>query len=279
MDDKYISYGDVIDFSKYTFDFFNGKINYLFPLKKAIISYTTDPNIYAYTVGDIMVLYPHNMLMYFQRSNITNIKIIKGIIIDTILHELFHSMQDFDKYIKMDNAQYLIEMSNEAKTIEELCKILNNPYLAMSSFDFDLSVDISQYDNFLQYYYQIDSPLSKALYWLKAVLGIRDDINSLLSDSDTVILNLKDIQNNTLVSNPIILNSRYTHYNNIMSVLSPIFINKINGLINGIRINYYKNNDISNTTFIDIIMDTNNLNNPIIYLPNGTNPIEKIDIL
>ena len=194
--------------------------------------------------------------------------------------ELCHSMQDFEKYNNVEDPNYLIEMSNEAKTILELSKIINNPYLKIESFDFDININVDQFTDYLQYYYQIDSPLNKALYWLKVVLDIKEDINRLLMrDSDTVILSLKDLQNNTVISNPIIVNSTYTHYTNIMSVLSVILMNKIYKVNDKINIGFYKINDLNNTLFIDINIDINKLFSPIVYLPNGIEPIEKIEII
>lgn len=152
------SYSKGVEYIRFMFHNLNGKINSIFPAKYLIFDLNEEPDILGKSVGDIVIIYMHNILKLINYSlknqyEMTE-KRIKSLLAYVLIHELFHFNQDFNQYISQypkENVLMAIENSCNEKTINFLKNMINHDYYR-TYFDLDIELFpfISDIDNKLQ---------------------------------------------------------------------------------------------------------------------------------
>lgn len=126
------SYSQGIEYVKFIFNSFNGKINHLFPAKYIVFDINNEKDILGKAIGDIVIIYMHNILKFINTTlqyqyTITE-KNINCLIFYIVIHELFHLNQDFNKYISQyskDRLETAIEDSCNVESIEFLQRLIH----------------------------------------------------------------------------------------------------------------------------------------------------------
>lgn len=126
-----INYNEINDFINKVFNYYNGRIN---PINKAILDINwcnlmmCDAGGYS-RLPNIVVINPNVIIRYYGNNNDTNIKIA---IIETIIHELYHTDQliNYTLYTSDMNYNKFIEHACEVQTaiyiaghVQEVCNV------------------------------------------------------------------------------------------------------------------------------------------------------------
>ena len=248
-DDYNLKYSYAEKCALWCYNFLNGLINphYI----AGGISFQINNLDYGYSIGDIISLNLHRII---QDSN--TIEDLRKMILITVIHELSHLEQDFEKYnnYKEEERLSIIEASNECNTIKEIVNI--SDYLNTINYTFNYSDSlILYYSNFikskedfkkyLQYYYSLTDSNTKTLYYLKTQFFPENIYQRFIEDRHCVIL---EVKYNDFIDNEIIkLNGQYNSYQKINNILRPIWLNmkEIHS-----KIIYTCNNNISKISII-----------------------------
>lgn len=178
------SYGKGVELAITFFDLFNGKINPLFPARCLMFGHLPD-SAWGVTIGDIVQLDMHKIMQgvsRFEGSSEEKVLLLKGLILYTITHELFHLEQDMDKYFRLSNdeteVRKLIEDSCHCATTSFLVGLKKFHLLPMDIIpEFDYyrpmlqtftgwsEMDVDRYAMNLKSYYRITNPYHKVM-WL-----------------------------------------------------------------------------------------------------------------
>ena len=189
------TYADVVRFSQEMFMYFNGRVNPHFPARDIMMGHTKKHTVQGRNVGDVVVVYPHNILRFADsvRDTVNNEPykvscILKGIVLYTIIHELLHMEQDFKAY----HDKYGID---DIYHIEEACHIMTCKYMdyLYSSQCYAMDIDPEIFECFSpaitsflhmskrkankllkqadSIFYAISDPIQKALYFWDTMLG------------------------------------------------------------------------------------------------------------
>ena len=112
------SYGKGLELATTFFNLFNGKINPLFPARCLMFGHLPD-GAWGSTIGDIVQLDMHKIMQdvsRFGEPTKGKILLLKGIILYSIVHELFHLEQDIAYYSDLTS-----NSDEMTKLIEDSC--------------------------------------------------------------------------------------------------------------------------------------------------------------
>ena len=189
VDNQANSYGKGVELATTFFNLFNGKINPLFPAR--CLMFGCLPNgAWGGTIGDIIQLDMHKIMKdvsQFGKSTEEKLCMIKGLVLYSIAHELFHLEQDMSKYFSFSNDETEVR-----KLIEDSCHCATTNFLiGLKQFNLlpmDLVPEFHYYrpmlktftgwseeddDRFsmnLESYYRIENPYQKAIWFANGYL-------------------------------------------------------------------------------------------------------------
>lgn len=236
------SYSQGVEYIRLLFHSLNGKVNPIFPAKYLIFDLNVEPDVLGKSVGDIVIIYMHNILKLINsdlkyKYNMTNKK-IKCLLAYILLHELFHLDQDFNKYISQypkDNLKIAIENSCNNITIEFLNNIINYKWYREY---FDLDIELFSYINdiynkvqnipFANYnkYYKLQTVDDKISYILNNLLFQNEDNFLLLIKKNKWSFVYLEYRFDGIVQNGdlIYLNNHYVNHNIILKLLDKLLL-------------------------------------------------------
>lgn len=183
-DNQTNSYGKGRELATTFFNIFNGKINPLFPARCLMFGHLPD-GAWGGTIGDIVQLDMHKIIQDVSRFGEPaegKILLLKGIILYSIAHELFHLEQDIARYTDFTNddaeLRTLVEDSCHCATTN-FCVGLEKynllPIDLVSRFEYYRpmldtftnwpEMDTDRYVQNLESYYTISDPYHKALWF------------------------------------------------------------------------------------------------------------------
>lgn len=187
VDNQANSYGKGVELATTFFNLFNGKINPLFPARCLMFGRLPD-GAWGGTIGDIIQLDIHKIMKdvsqfsRFGKSTEDKLSMIKGLVLYTITHELFHLEQDMSKYFSLSNDETEVR-----KLIEDSCHCATTNFLVVLKKDNILPINLDSTFTYLRpmlktftgwseedadrfsmnlgSYYRIENPYHKAIWF------------------------------------------------------------------------------------------------------------------
>lgn len=237
-----IQYGELIQWCEYVFHRFNGVINPTFKARQILFD-VNEHDILAQAMGDVIVFHPFNIMRYYY--DVMNVDFskrdFKSIVLFTIVHELSHLEQDLtwnpEEIPDIHEHIRLVEAANDAYVYSFLMSMLNNNLLDREMFNpyypsfWDSALtDDAVFEQFVNSYYRIQSPMDKAIFSLAMVSGMNEfDIKKVFEENYFVKL-VYIVDDNLRCDVMVKYNNMYSSIDTIMGFIDYIVLNVYNGL-------------------------------------------------
>lgn len=175
------TYGQGVRFANAIFNLFNGKVNPTFPAKLMLFSPVLEENILGYSFGDVISIDIHEVM----KDCCPAPAVLKGKILDTVIHELFHIGQDVPFYYSLSSSteevHTLIEASCRAATSNWIWQLKASGIRDSFGRHIDLGIapqpqidgmyDLEEmFQQALYSYYPVKDSLDKAVYYFNLMI-------------------------------------------------------------------------------------------------------------
>lgn len=284
------TYGQGVRFANAIFNLFNGKVNPTFPARLMLFSPVWEEHILGYSYGDVISIDIHEIMKSCCMTPI----VLKGQILDTVIHELFHVGQDWPLYFSLSSSieevHTLIEASCRAATSNWIWQLKASGIRDSLGRHIDLGIapqpqidgmhDLEMFQQALYSYYPVKNPLDKAVYYFNIMLmDLKERSDNLYNYSSYPNVAVEVWINERLVSQGLVRHNGIWLATAMMDTIRPV----IEHLIMSRRTSmlYWRQTDIntdsSETVRIVSAFETEDPTSYIVYqLPSDEQPIPPI---
>lgn len=189
------------------------------------ITNENDKNNIGESIGNIVLINLPNIINFCDNQGLRDFDSVKGLTMNSVIHELSHIQQDIDfkKYNKDDSYRAFIELTNDGNTLSFIAHNYDILYKNYGSFDMDCVDKLPYKNNMVNDFYKMYTPIQNKQTKLLSLIQscMQDDINWVINYEKITDMNIHFIgKDNRYKKLYVMVNSMWSNIDNNIFDLS-----------------------------------------------------------